>query len=542
MERGFSLQVRNALMANKRYLVLIFAIVIIAIIFVSSFATMGASKSSSASIASKKPFYVGVTYCGNSAIEAEALIDKVKNYTNLFVLQSGTLMLNFTATEQICDYAVNSGLNFILYYSSNGLGNNLDSFLNEAKSRWGSHYLGVYFNDEPAGHLLDSISFSLNGNNTNIIIDRNIDSVSSFVNPNLIIARNTNSVWFTETSGSNATSKYTSNQYNFFMPSGIAAVTSIPFTINFGLIPVGNTTSANNQTAGGTPLTPYQTIYYPNGTICYVISPTLFYNYEPNGRVLDENGQVVTNQGNISQFQSYQQVWNLNPLLNDTDIANLYVSNLQSTLSSIGNQSYVKLFTSDYALYWFDYQGGYNTVFAELFGQQTDAQTLALVRGAADMQGKSWGVMIEPASQSPLNLQTGDQIYNELHQAYEDGAEYGVVFNYAPNSNSTSGLLQDEQFNAIQRFWTNVVQNPKLTNNVKGQDALVLPSDYGSGLRSPTDAIWGLWQPDRSLQIWNAVQQSLAKYGSKLDIVYFDPNFEIAGKYQHIIYWNQTTD
>ena len=111
----------------------------------------------------------------------------------------------------------------------------------------------------------------------------------------------------------------------------------------------------------------------------------------------------------------------------------------------------VRLFTSDYALYWFDYQGGYDNVFAELFGMQTDAQTLALVRGAADMQDKSWGVMVEPASQSPLNLQTGDQIYNELQQAYEDGAEYGVVFNYAPNSNSTAGLLQDEQFNAIQK-------------------------------------------------------------------------------------------
>ncbi len=159
------------------------------------------------------------------------------------------------------------------------------------------------------------------------------------------------------------------------------------------------------------------------------------------------------------------------------------------------------------------------------------------------MQDKSWGVMIEPASQSPLNLQTGDQIYNELKQAYEDGAEYGVVFNYAPDSNSTAGLLQDEQFNAIQRFWTDVVQNPKVTNNVKGQDALVLPSDYGSSLRSPTDSVWGIWQPDNSSQqVWNAVQTSLAKYGSKLDIVYNDPNFSTAGKYQHIIYWNQTID
>ena len=67
------------------------------------------------------------------------------------------------------------------------------------------------------------------------------------------------------------------------------------------------------------------------------------------------------------------------------------MSTEQQTLSSIGNQSNVKLFTSDYGLYWFDYLGGYNTVFAELFGRQTDPQTLALVRGAADMQDKNWG-------------------------------------------------------------------------------------------------------------------------------------------------------
>jgi hypothetical protein len=34
------------------------------------------------------PFYVGVTFCGNTTTEAKLLIDKVKDYTNLLVLQS----------------------------------------------------------------------------------------------------------------------------------------------------------------------------------------------------------------------------------------------------------------------------------------------------------------------------------------------------------------------------------------------------------------------------------------------------------------------
>ena len=138
------------------------------------------------------------------------------------------------------------------------------------------------------------------------------------------------------------------------------------------------------------------------------------------------------------------------------------------------------------------------------------------------------------------SLPSGDKMYDELKLAYEDGAKYSVVFNYAPGNNGT-GLLQDEHFAALQKFWTNVVQNPRETNNVTGQDALVLPRNYGWGMRNHNDNIWGLWQPgNSSQQVWNSLQASLAKYGSKLDIVYDDPAYAIEGRYQHIYYWNQT--
>jgi hypothetical protein len=66
-----------------------------------------------------EPFYVGVTYCGDSVSEAKQLIDKVKNYTNLFVLQSGSLQYGHRLSEirQIVDYAVDSKLHFIVYFS-----------------------------------------------------------------------------------------------------------------------------------------------------------------------------------------------------------------------------------------------------------------------------------------------------------------------------------------------------------------------------------------------------------------------------------------
>ena len=46
----------------------------------------------------------------------------------------------------------------------------------------------------------------------------------------------------------------------------------------------------------------------------------------------------------------------------------------------------INSFTSDYALYWFDYLGGYDTIFAELGSNQSVLradQAIDLVRGAA---------------------------------------------------------------------------------------------------------------------------------------------------------------
>ncbi|MEM2953860.1 MAG: hypothetical protein QXU21_06265 [Candidatus Bathyarchaeia archaeon] len=130
-----------------------------------------------------------------------------------------------------------------------------------------------------------------------------------------------------------------------------------------------------------------------------------------------------------------------------------------------------------------------------------------------------------------------------MRVAYECGAEYIVIFNYPTIEGNNYGILQNEHFEALERFWKNVVQNPKVIHgSIKAEAALVLPRNYGWGMRHPEDIIWGLWDPDeKSQQLWELLQKTLAKHDLQLDIVYDDPVCSVTGKYRQIYYWNQTS-
>ena len=199
-------------------------------------------------------------------------------------------------------------------------------------------------------------------------------------------------------------------------------------------------------------------------------------------------------------------------------------------------------FTSDYALYWFDYLAGYDTVLAQLGWNQTDSKVIGLVRGAATLQDKDWGTIITwKYTQAPY-LASGQEVYDQMKLSYEAGAKYVVIFNYAKDMNSTFGTLQPEHFEALERFWREVVQNPFVGHgSVKAEAAFVLPKNYGCGLRSEVDTVWGLWQPSGEYQqIWPNLQAAIAKYGMNLDIVYEDPSYPVTEKYPQVTYWNQT--
>jgi hypothetical protein len=98
--------------------------------------------------------YVGVAYCGNSVTDGKMLIDKVKGYTNLFVLQSGLLQRDFKSVDELGDYAVSAGMFFLPYFGAY-VQASFSSWLENAKERWGDHFLGIYYADEAGGKMLD---------------------------------------------------------------------------------------------------------------------------------------------------------------------------------------------------------------------------------------------------------------------------------------------------------------------------------------------------------------------------------------------------
>ena len=226
---------------------------------------------------------------------------------------------------------------------------------------------------------------------------------------------------------------------------------------------------------------------------------------------------------------------------NYTDAAETYIKYLYYHLEYYGVYYGSSVFTADYGLYWFDYRGGYNTVLAEFGWNHSRQLTIATCRGAAKIQNKNWGVMVTWTYNGTPYIESGDELYSDLILAYHAGAKYVAVFNYPKIVRY--GILTEEHFDALKKFWNYTRVNPESHGIVEGDVAYVLPKDYGFGFRSPNDAIWGLWKADQlSKKILDDVNNLLDKYGSRLDIVYNDPIFNnaIKSRYNRIIFWNET--
>jgi len=227
------------------------------------------------------------------------------------------------------------------------------------------------------------------------------------------------------------------------------------------------------------------------------------------------------------------------------DAANKFVTQLAGYGSTqFAKKNDISLFMADFGLYWWDYLGGYDTVFVELgLLRHNTTQQIAFCRGAANLQGKDWGAIIVAKTNEPPYLGSGPEIYAEMLAAYRAGAKYVIVFNHPryPETNPY-GVLGEEHFEAMQNFNSYVKANPRSeTGQFEGRVALVLPRDYGWGARRVDDTIWGLWPADdKAPLIWENMNKLTARYGFELDIVYDDARFNPQSKYQTIYAWNAT--
>jgi hypothetical protein len=365
--------------------------------------------------------YLGVSFCGDTVDEAILLIDKVKSYTNLFVLQSGPVSINLTATTDICDYATSQGLNIIVYFGWFNYDHLWQKpWVQNATQRYGDKFLGVYYYDEPGGIQLDY-------------------------------------GW----------EDYFTNLYDHLNRS---------------------------EASSGR----YQDLFGPiegylNGTI----------------RDYDAGAQIYT---------AYMQ--------QDRDIAFL-------------RDNSISAFVSDYALFWWDYLGGYDVVLAQLGNNASIIQEIDLTKGAAHLQNKDWGAIVTWKYTEAPYLDSGEEIYAQLLTAYQAGAKYLIIFDYPTIEGNLYGVLTGDHFEALQKLWVDITK-PTTKRMTSVETVLVLPRNYGWGMRYVEDRIW-LWGPDEHSQtIWDISQKLIDQYGINLDIVYDDPQFPVTSKYNNIYYWNQT--
>ncbi len=209
-------------------------------------------------------------------------------------------------------------------------------------------------------------------------------------------------------------------------------------------------------------------------------------------------------------------------------------------------EDYIML-TADYSLYWFDYKSGYDTILTEFAWNHSRPLHIALCRGAANVQDRDWGVMVTWTYNDPPYLVSGAELYEDMILAYHHGAKYVVIFDHPETEYSEYGILTEEHFDALEDFWNYVNNNPNKHGTEKAEAVYVLPENYGFGFRSLEDNIWGLWsadEDDRTEKIWSDVNQLIDEYGSRLDIVYSDPEFNAAlhQHYEQVIFWNETVN
>ncbi|MCX8178185.1 MAG: hypothetical protein N3F10_07855 [Candidatus Bathyarchaeota archaeon] len=237
----------------------------------------------------------------------------------------------------------------------------------------------------------------------------------------------------------------------------------------------------------------------------------VYYFDEPGGRQID---------GADSKFVLNAESWEA--------AAQEYVFYLYVHIKSYLDVG-ARLFTADYALYWFNYQAGYDVVLAEFGWNHTREVQIAQCRGAAEAHGKDWGVILTWTYRHPPYLAPAEVVYEDLVMAYHCGAKYIVIFEY--------DIMTRAHFEVLEKFWQYTRRYPWRHGICRGEVAYVLPRGFGFGFRSENDSVWGLWRENLSLKVWRDVYSLVERHGCRFDIVYEDglPH-NMLKKYEQVFY------
>src|SRR4030067_304543 len=115
-------------------------------------------------------FYVGVevAYTNANVDDVRNMVDKVRNYTNVFVIGSIELTFNETALNDSCDYIHNAGLKIVvLFTDATKYDFDTLTWLTQAQTKYGNAFLGLYRYDEPGGDQLENKEFRFVKKTTN---------------------------------------------------------------------------------------------------------------------------------------------------------------------------------------------------------------------------------------------------------------------------------------------------------------------------------------------------------------------------------------
>jgi hypothetical protein len=100
---------------------------------------------------------VEVAYTNANVSDVREMVDKVKDYTNVFVIGSVELTYNETALNESCDYIYNAGLKIVVLLTNvSNYDFDTRDWLTQAQQKYGDGFLGLYRYDEPGGDQLEN--------------------------------------------------------------------------------------------------------------------------------------------------------------------------------------------------------------------------------------------------------------------------------------------------------------------------------------------------------------------------------------------------